>query len=162
MIIFKELNYLADQKIFLKLTDLLVQRKITLLLEILSIDIRENIFKIHSLVNARKYLYTSFYSIWFIFVGIYFYYKNSRLLYIVNDGIYKFGQLYRWDSNKLHEWDRIFGRDILKVNVIDENGRLEVISLRIYNDDKKTLEALFDTENFAGKGLDFHEKRFLI
>lgn len=147
-LLIKEINWLINEGINLSLLDLLVPRRFRLLLETLSKDIKGNIFEITSLINARKSLFSTFYLILFIFVCIYFYYANSRPVYIANDGIYKFGKLYKWNTSKLHEWDRVFGRDILNANVIDENSRPEIISFRLYNDDKKTLETLIGAKSF--------------
>lgn len=142
----QDINYLAFKEINFNLIDLLVPHKFNELIEPLSEDIRGNIFEISSLISVQKSLVTVFYSIMFIFIGLYFYYANSRFVYINNDSIYKLDNIYRWNTEKSHQWDRIFGKDILNVNVIDENGRLEVISIRLYNDDKKILETLIGTK----------------
>ncbi|NLY45829.1 MAG: hypothetical protein GX053_07565 [Tissierella sp.] len=149
IILIDVINSLIYRGIDLNLSDLLVTHKFNSLLEILSKDIKGNIIEYDSLLGAREMLFTSFYSILFIFIGIYFFLANSRFIYINNDGIYKLGKLYRWDTNKSHQWERSFGRNILNANVIDIKGRAETIRFIFYDDDKNTLRTLLDTENFT-------------
>lgn len=145
----EDINYLAYKGIDFNLIDLLVPHKFNLLLEPLYEDTRDNIFEMSSLISASKCLITIIYSIIFAFVGFYFFYVNSRFIYIHEDVIYKLDNKYRLNTDKLHQWDRIFGKDILNANVIDENGRQEVINLLLYNNDKKILETLIGTECFT-------------
>ncbi|QUH20018.1 hypothetical protein [Alkaliphilus sp. B6464] len=143
------INGLSYKGINIGLLDLLVPNKFNSLIEPLSNNIRANIFEFSYLNTARENLFSSFYSILFIFIGIYFYFINSRFVYIKKDGIVRLGKLYKWDANKLHRWEKIFGRDILNANVIDVNGRSMIISFIVDNDSKNTLETLIGTESFT-------------
>ncbi len=143
------INGLSYKGIHISLLDLLVPNKFNSLIESFSNNIRDHIFELSYLYAARENLFSSFYSILFVFIGLYFYFINSRFVYIKKDGIVRLGKFYPWDVNKLHRWEKIFSRYILNANVVDVNGRSLIISFIVHKDSKNALEMLIDPECFT-------------
>lgn len=149
MVTVDNISGLSYKGIHIGFLDLLVPNKFNSLIEPLSNNIREHIFEFSYLNTARESLFSSFYSILFAFIGFYFYFINSSFIYIKKEGIIRLGKFYKWDANKLHQWEKIFSKYILNAHVIDVNGRSMVISFIVDNDSKNILETLIGIESFT-------------